>query len=165
MIRRQGNCSYKNSFGLPVPENFFSNGTVDLQDVEATRCLLLSDFFAGWSEQYKDLIQHSMNLRTWPLYTLSIEDMGWKSIPGVTVAGDAAHLAYPGGEGINIAMTDSLKLGSKIAKYGTENLDKAVQEYEADMLPRGIGMIAEGNAMANVMYSEDPLAFLQLMCS
>jgi 2-polyprenyl-6-methoxyphenol hydroxylase-like FAD-dependent oxidoreductase len=165
MVQRQGNGSYRNSFGVQVPEHFFRNGTLDIQDAEATRHLLLSDFYADWSEEHKDLIRHATDLRAWPLYTLSPQDIGWTSVPGFTLAGDAAHLAYPGGEGVNIAMTDSMKLASKITEYGIQNLDQAVEAYEAEMFPRGIAMISEGKAMANAMYSEDPQAFLQLIGS
>jgi 2-polyprenyl-6-methoxyphenol hydroxylase-like FAD-dependent oxidoreductase len=165
VTQRQGNGSYRTYYGLQVPEDFFRNGTIDLQDVEATRSLLLSDFYADWSEEFKDLIRNGTDLRAWPLYTLSTEDMGWESVPGFTIVGDAAHLTIPNGEGVNLAMTDSLKLAAKIAEHGTENLDQAVQEYEADMFPRGIATIAEGKALANVMFSEDPQAFLQLMTS
>ena len=165
LTQRQGDGSYRTYFGLQVPEDFFRNGTVDLQDVEATRHLLLSDFYTDWSEEYKDLIRHVTDLRAWPLYTLSTEDLGWKSVPGFTIVGDAAHLTIPNGEGVNIAMTDSLKLAAKIAEHGTENLDQAVQEYEADMFPRGIATITEGKVMANVMFSEDPQTSFQLMTS
>lgn len=165
VTQRQGNASYRTYFGIQVPEDFFYNGTVDLQNVESTRHLLLSDFYADWSEEYKDLIRHATNLRAWPLYTLSTEDIGWKSVPGFTILGDAAHLTIPNGEGVNLAMTDSLKLAAKIGEYGTENLDQAVQEYEADMFPRGIATIAEGKVMENIMFSGDPQAFLQLVAS
>lgn len=165
VTQRQGNGSYRTYFGLQVPDDFFRNGTVDLQDLEATRRLLLSDFYADWSEEYKDLIRHATDLRDWPLYTLSTEDMGWKSVPGLTLVGDAAHLSIPNGEGVNLAMTDSFKLASKIAEHGTKNLDQAVQEYETDMFPRGIATITEGKVMGNGMFSEDPQAFIQLMTS
>jgi 2-polyprenyl-6-methoxyphenol hydroxylase-like FAD-dependent oxidoreductase len=91
--------------------------------------------------------------------------MSWKSVPGVTLAGDAAHLAFPGGKDVNLAMTDALRLVSKIAEHGTEKIDKAIQEYESEMFARGIAMIRDGKAMANVMFSEDPQAFLQLISS
>ncbi len=165
VTQRQGNGSYRSYFGLQVPENFFRDGTVDLQDVEATRRLLLSDFFADWSEEYKSFIRHATDLRAWQHYTLSTEDMGWKSVPGLTLVGDAAHLSITNGEGVNLAMTDSLKLASKIAEYGIENVDQAVQEYEADMFPRGVATIAKGNKMADAMYSEDAHAALSLMTS
>ena len=165
VAQRQGNGSYRTYFGLQVPEKFFRNGAVDLQNDEATRRLLLSDFYADWSEEYKDLIRHATDLRAWPLYTLSTEDMGWKSVPGFTLVGDAAHLSVPGGEGVNHAMTDSLNLASKIAEHGIENFGQAVQEYEAEMFPRGIATITEGKAAANIMFREDPKEFLQLMSS
>jgi 2-polyprenyl-6-methoxyphenol hydroxylase-like FAD-dependent oxidoreductase len=91
--------------------------------------------------------------------------MGWKSVPGFTLVRDAAHLSILGGEGVNHAMTDSLKLASKIAEHGIENFDQVVQEYEADIFPRGIATITEGKAAANVMFNEDSQEFLQLMSS
>lgn len=165
MTQRQGNGSYRNSFGLQVPEDFFRNGIIDLRDLEATRRLLLSDFFADWSDEHKDLVRYSTGFQAWPLYTLTTEDMDWKTVPGVTVAGDAAHLAYPGGEGVNLAMADALKLASSIAEHGVENMNEAVREYETDMFPRVIAAIGESEAMSSVMYSEDPQAFIQLICS
>jgi len=126
LTQRQGNGSYINYFGLQVPEDFFRNGTIDLRDIEATRRLLVSDFYADWLEEYKDLIWHATDFRGRPLYTLSTEDMRWRSVPGLTLAGDTAHLAIPDGKGVNLAMTDSVKLASNIAEHGTENLDKAV---------------------------------------
>jgi 2-polyprenyl-6-methoxyphenol hydroxylase-like FAD-dependent oxidoreductase len=163
LIQRQGNGSYRIFFGLQVQENFFRDGTVDIQDIEAIRSLFASDFFADWSEEYKDIIRYATDFHAWPLYTLATEDMGWKSVPGVTVAGDAAHLGYPGGKGVNLAMTDALELTSKIVEHGVENLEQAIKEYEADMFPRGISAIAEGNVMTDVMYSEDPQAFLKVI--
>lgn len=62
-------------------------------------------------------------------------------------------------------MTDSLKLASKIAEHGTENLDQVLQEYEADMFPRWIASITNGKANSKVMFDEDPQVFLQLMSS
>ncbi len=165
VTQRQGNGSYRIYFGLQVAEDFFRSGAVDLQDVDATRRLLLSDFYADWSDEHKALVRHATDFRAWPLYTLSAEDVGWKPVPGATLAGDVAHLAIPNGEGVNLAMTDSLKLAAKIAEHGIADLDRAVQEYEADMFPRGAATIADGEAMASVMFGEDPQAFLQFMGS
>jgi 2-polyprenyl-6-methoxyphenol hydroxylase-like FAD-dependent oxidoreductase len=91
--------------------------------------------------------------------------MGWESVPGMTLVGDAAHLAITNGEGVNLAMVDSLKLASKIAEHGTENLDQAVREYEADMFPRGVATITDGEMMAKSMFCGDPQAFHQLLTS
>jgi 2-polyprenyl-6-methoxyphenol hydroxylase-like FAD-dependent oxidoreductase len=165
VTQRQGNGSYRNYFGVQVPGDFFRSGAVNLQDLGATRTLLLSDFYSNWAEEYKTLIEHATDFRAWPLYTLSTEDMDWQSVAGVTLLGDAAHLAITNGEGVNLAMQDALELANKIAEYGIENVDRAVREYETDMFPRGKETTDDGWTMANVMFSEDPQAFLQLMKS
>jgi len=165
VTQRQGNGSYRNYFGLQVPEEFFRNGAVNLEDVEASRALLLSDFYSDWAEECKSLIRYATDFRAWPLYTLRAEDIDWKSVSSVTLLGDAAHLAITNGEGVNLAMQDALELANKIAEYGIENVDQAVREYETDMFPRGKETIDDGWTMANVMFSEDPQAFLQLMKS
>lgn len=163
LIQRQGNGSYRIFFGLQLHEKFFRDGSIDINDIEAIRHLFTSDFYADWSEEYKEMIRHATDFHAWPLYTLSTEDMKWKSVPGVTVAGDAAHLGYPGGSGVNLAMTDAMKLTAKIVDNGLDGLDQAVNEYEAEMFPRGIKAIAQGDVMTDVMYSEDPQAFLKVI--
>ncbi|KAF7509064.1 hypothetical protein GJ744_008459 [Endocarpon pusillum] len=164
--QKQGDGSYRFYFGFDVSENAFQDGSIDLHDIEATRRLLLStEHFGDWGEQYKEFIRHATDFRSWPLYSLPKEAMNWKSVPGVTLAGDAAHLAVPNGEGVNLAMTDSLELAKKVIEYGTEDLDRAVREYETAMFPRGVDCINEGTMMAEVMFSEDHRAFLQLLNS
>lgn len=166
MVQRQGDGSYRISFGLQAREGDFGHhGSVDVGDTEATRHLLLSQFYTGWSEDHRDIIRHSTSFRAWALHSLSPEDMSWQSLPGVTLAGDAAHLSYPGGEGVNLAMTDALELASKIAEHGVDNIDQAVKAYEADMFSRAIAAIKESMDMEGVMYSDDPRAFVELVCS
>jgi 2-polyprenyl-6-methoxyphenol hydroxylase-like FAD-dependent oxidoreductase len=165
MIQRQGDGSYRISFGLQVPEVFFRSGSACLPDTEAARRRLLLHCYTDWSDEYKDLVRHSTDFRAWPLYSLSPEDMGWQSVQGETVAGDAAHLAHPGGEGVNLAMTDSLNLASKIADHGFDNIAKAIQEYEADMFPCAVLAITESKVMESAMCSEDPRAFIRLISS
>jgi 2-polyprenyl-6-methoxyphenol hydroxylase-like FAD-dependent oxidoreductase len=166
MAQRQGDGSYRLSFGLQAPEGDFSrNGSVDVRDSDGVRQLLLSQFYADWSEDYKAMIRHSTSFQAWPLYTLSRVGLTWHSVSGATLAGDAAHLSYPGGEGVNLAMTDAWKLASKIAEHGPNELDTAVQEYEADMFARASTAMAASEAMERVMYSTDPQAFVELICS
>lgn len=164
VTQRQGNGSYRTYLGLQVPESFFRD-TVDLQDLETTRRLLLSEFYADWAEDYKDVIRHGTDLRAWPLYSLPAEGLPWPSIPGFTLAGDAAHLALPNGEGVNLAMTDSLKLASKIAELGIENIDHAVREFEEGMFKRGIASITDGYGLGKVMFGEGPQQLLDFFAS
>ncbi|KAK2604250.1 hypothetical protein N8I77_007194 [Diaporthe amygdali] len=165
VTQRQGDGSYRNYFGFQVPEDFFSNDNVDVSDVEATRQLLLTKFYADWSEDHKELVQHATDFRPWPLYTLSTEDMGWKSVGGITLAGDAAHLAITNGEGVNLALTDAVKLASSIAEHGLDNLSQAIQSYEEELSIRGTDTINKGKALAEVMFSDGPQALIDLMNS
>lgn len=165
VTQRQGDGSYRNYFGFQVPEDFFSNDSVDVSDVEATRQLLLTKFYADWSEGHKELVQHATDFRPWPLYTLSTEDVGWKSVGGITLAGDAAHLAITNGEGVNLALTDAVKLASSIAEHGLDNLSQAIQSYEEELSIRGTDTINKGKALAEVMFSDGPQALIDLMNS
>jgi 2-polyprenyl-6-methoxyphenol hydroxylase-like FAD-dependent oxidoreductase len=61
----------------------------------------------------------------------------WEHVPGVTLIGDAAHLAPPDGEGANWALFDAGQLGNVIAQQ-TENVDAAIRAYEAALFPRNI---------------------------
>lgn len=164
ITQRQGDGSYRTYFGLEVPDNFFSRESVNFEDLNATRQLLLG-LFAGWADKYTDMIRHSTDFRGWPLYSLSAEAMNWKAVSGATLIGDAAHVALPNGEGVNLAMADALDLAKKIAEQGVDGLDRAVEEYEAGMFPRGAQSISEGLGMADIMFSEGPGAFVELMKS
>jgi hypothetical protein len=166
ITQRQGDGSYRIYFGLKTPEDVFQGSTVDLRDIEATQRILLSpEFYQDWSEEYKDLIRHTTNFRLWPLHYLPLEALNWTSVPGLTLAGDAAHVSIPNGEGVNCAMTDALELTSKIVEHGMNNLDQAVREYETGMFKRGIESITQGNTMAEIMFREDHQPFLQLLNS
>ncbi|KAK4191052.1 hypothetical protein QBC35DRAFT_488082 [Podospora australis] len=174
--QRQGDSSYRTYFGVSVPPGFFQSHSLSPQPNLTTeetetnlRNILLSDrFFADWDEEYHSLIKNGTNFRPWPLYSLSKESIteSWKSVPGLTLIGDAAHLCIPNGEGVNLAMTDALRLAEAIAAYGVERVDKAVKEYEEDMFPRAIETITEGWSMADGMFGEGPeklLAFMEMV--
>ncbi|KAK4196466.1 putative hydroxylase [Triangularia verruculosa] len=160
ITQRQGDGSYRIYFGLQTPEGFFR--TLDLQNLEAARNMLLSsEYYGDWAELYKDLIRHSTHFWAWSLYTLSKEDLNWESVSGATLCGDAAHVTIPNGEGVNTAMADALDLANSIEKHGIEHLDDAVKEYEARMFPRAIESILQGEIMADAMFVKDPQVFLQ----
>ncbi|KAK0757511.1 hypothetical protein N5P37_010238 [Trichoderma harzianum] len=156
VTQRQGNGSYRIYLGVTVPEDFVRGGTVNLEDTESTRRLFLSsEYFGNWAEELKDLIRYSEDFRSWPLYYMDPETLRWDSVPGLTLVGDAAHVAVPNGEGVNCAMADALSLASKIATYGTDALNRAVAEYEEDMFRRGVEHIKDGLQMATLIRHKD----------
>jgi 2-polyprenyl-6-methoxyphenol hydroxylase-like FAD-dependent oxidoreductase len=72
------------------------------------------------------------------LYKLPV-DHCWENRAGVTLIGDAAHLMTPlGGQGVNIAMADAMKLARAIIEAGEEGagLVAKVKAFELEMFQR-----------------------------
>ena len=93
--------------------------------------------------------------------------MSWPRVRGVRLLGDAAHLSTPFvGEGVNCGMHDSLVLAAKIKEYGLEGegLERAVGDYEKDMLARGRDLIERSSASETLMFAEDaPASSLEVI--
>jgi 2-polyprenyl-6-methoxyphenol hydroxylase-like FAD-dependent oxidoreductase len=91
--------------------------------------------FGGWAPELTALITDSDTAPVVrPLYTLPAGHR-WARVPGVTLIGDAAHLAPPNGEGANLAMLDGAELGQAIAAHPGD-VEAALDEYEQAMFPR-----------------------------
>lgn len=161
LLQRQGDGSYRVYLGVLAGEDF-ARSVAGSYDTEALRSLLLSDaFFATWAAEWKEMIRNLENFRSWPLYHLAPDAVSWKAVPGFTLAGDAAHLALPNGEGVNCGMTDAMVLAARIADRGLERVWDAVQEYEKDMMARGTESIVDGIRTNDSMLHEDnPGAFI-----
>lgn len=99
----------------------------------------------GWAEPLRKMIEVADDdgLVARSIYELP-QGHRWQSRPGVTLIGDAAHLATPfAGEGVNIAMEDALLLSraiiaaSKDAEPTTQSLFNRIKTFEEDMFRRG----------------------------
>ena len=120
---------------------------------------LLGDdgWYATWAPLHRELIAAACDEETHdnPGGTLDIKglymfpvDHTWAHKPGATLIGDAAHLMTPwSGEGVNLAMWDSLELSRAIAQAaetpGAETasayesiLDPLVRDFERGMFER-----------------------------
>lgn len=88
-----GDGSYYVFIGVRLREHWSTENATTLQDPVATRRALLQEHFAKWPEALKSLIQNSEGaFRAYPLYAMPIASLSWKSVPGLTLIGDAAHL-------------------------------------------------------------------------
>ncbi|KAF1816273.1 salicylate hydroxylase [Eremomyces bilateralis CBS 781.70] len=103
-----------------------------------------------------------------PLYMLPVGHT-WENRPGVTLIGDASHLMCPwAGEGVNLAMWDSLLLSRAIiqAYEGAEGesrsfqsaLDPLVKAFEVDMWARAKEKADETVANCELMFGGDDSA-------
>ena len=75
-------------------------------------------------------------------------------MPGVTLLGDAAHLAAPNGEGANLAMYDGAELGQALAAH-PDDIEVALTEYEQAVFPRGTEAATEGTQLHELLFGDD----------
>ncbi|WP_020494958.1 FAD-dependent oxidoreductase [Sciscionella marina] len=124
---------------------------IDFTDSGAAAARLAQEF-DGWAPELTALITEADEgpiLR--PLNTLPAGH-SWDRVPGVTLIGDAAHLAPPNGEGANLAMQDGAELGEAIAAAHPDELETALGEFERAMFPRGAAEAAEGVRLYEFMF-------------
>ena len=146
-----GSGAYYIAVGLWMSEQYKNDNAAILDDPDKLRQAIVEEHFTNWPNIHTDLIRHSDgHFHIWPLYSLPTDAMDWKSIPGVTLIGDAAHLAITNGDGVNVALYDGYCLAEQIVKHGQDNLDAAVAGYEKEMFPRGVGSINGGQQWIDV---------------
>ncbi|KAF2770534.1 FAD/NAD(P)-binding domain-containing protein [Teratosphaeria nubilosa] len=145
--------------GINLPETWqFDNASL-LANADDTREWLLREHFSDWSPTITGLLKHSdSDFHPWPMYSMPAETVPWTHVPGVTLIGDAAHLTYcslSNGEGVNLAMHDSIELVNAIQGHGLDSLDAAVIEYEQAMFPRAAEHIADGPNLWRMLTASD----------
>ncbi len=107
---------------------------IDFSDPANAKARVAAEF-DGWSPALTALIT-DCDIPPVPrmLYTLPNAHR-WDRKPGVTLLGDAAHLAPPAGEGANLAMLDGAELAQAIVA-NPGDIEAALGAYEAAMFPR-----------------------------
>ncbi|MEW2526275.1 NAD(P)/FAD-dependent oxidoreductase [Streptomyces sp. NPDC047071] len=137
---------------LTKPQGWFA--TLDFTDTAAATARIEEEY-DGWAPELTALIAASdvaPVLR--PLHALPVGHR-WDRVPGVTLLGDAAHLAAPNGEGANLAMLDGAELGRAIAAH-PDDIETALAEYERELFPRGA---AAATAVAHDPTPQDMINF------
>lgn len=122
---------------------------IDFDDTVAARARVAAEF-DGWAPALTALITDGETtpvLR--PLHTLPTGHR-WERVPGVTLLGDAAHLAPPAGEGANLALLDGAELGHAIIAH-PDDIETALAVYEAAMFPRSAKAAADGHDMLTLL--------------
>ncbi|MCZ4603163.1 NAD(P)/FAD-dependent oxidoreductase [Streptomyces sp. Lzd4kr] len=135
---------------LAEPLDWFA--AIDFTDPDSATARIAAEF-ADWAPELTSLITDTDTapvLR--PHYALPT-DHRWDRVPGVTLLGDAAHLAIPNGEGANLAMLDGAELGKAIAAH-PDDIEAALTEYEQVMFPRSAEIAASEDAEIHRVDSE-----------
>ncbi|WP_435270223.1 FAD-dependent oxidoreductase [Streptomyces sp. 1222.5] len=139
---------------LTKPQDWFA--AIDFTDAARATARIAAEF-DGWAPELTALITDSDTapvLR--PHYALPVEHR-WDRVPGVTLLGDAAHLAAPNGEGANLAMLDGVELGQALAAQ-PDDIEAAITEYEQVMFPRSTEVATFEGAEVHRIDSDDNTA-------
>ena len=108
--------------------------SIDFGDAAAATVRIAAEFL-GWAPALTALILESDTPPVLRMLHSLPTGHRWARTPGVTLIGDAAHLAPPAGEGANLAMFDAAELGQAIAAHPGD-VEAALSAYEAAMFPR-----------------------------
>ena len=120
---------------MKKPENWIEDCGIDFLNAAEVRKAMLEEF-RDWAPNLKEIITtfDDENITPRPLYMMP-PGARWPSKKGVTLMGDAFHLMTPfAGEGVNAAMTGAMNLAAAVDR-NPQNINKAVEEYEAEMFP------------------------------
>ena len=111
IAQRNGQDRIRGYAGLRLAENTAKEWTAEAPDRVREN---LRHAFASWAPMLTDLIESGDFIAVRPLYALPIGST-WKSRPGITLLGDAAHLMSPfSGEGVNLALADAVDLADAL---------------------------------------------------
>ena len=118
--------------------------------------------FAAWAPELTALITDSDTTPVVrPLHTLPTGHH-WPRTPGLTLLGDAAHLAAPNGEGANTAMLDGAELGMAIAAH-RDDPEAALIEYEQAMFPRAAAVAGDEDTYDLMLGDDAPHSWIAMM--
>lgn len=126
---------------------------IDFTNSKAAKARVVAEF-GGWAPELTALItEGETDLVPRTLHALPAGHR-WKRVPGVTLLGDAAHLAPPDGEGANFAMYDGAELGKAIAAHRGD-LEAALAEYEEAMFVRSANAAVEAVKTHAICFDDD----------
>jgi 2-polyprenyl-6-methoxyphenol hydroxylase-like FAD-dependent oxidoreductase len=135
---------------LSRPAEWFA--AIDFGDPGAASARVAAEF-DGWAPELTALITDGETppvLRS--LHALPA-DCRWDRVPGVTLAGDAAHLMPPSGEGANLAMFDGAELAAALAAC-PDDPEAALARYEEAMFARAGAEAAEAARLHEIMFGD-----------
>ncbi|NEA38548.1 NAD(P)/FAD-dependent oxidoreductase [Streptomyces sp. SID11385] len=142
---------------LRRPAEFFD--AIDFTDPAAATARIVREF-DGWAPGLTALVAHGETppvLRR--IHTLPVAHR-WDRRPGVTLLGDAAHLAAPNGEGANLALYDGAELARLLAAHPGD-AEAALDTYERELFVRSEAANAGARDLYDMLGDDTPRGLLQ----
>jgi 2-polyprenyl-6-methoxyphenol hydroxylase-like FAD-dependent oxidoreductase len=148
---REANGVLHTYVALTRPREWIAS--IDFTNPSAAKARVAAEF-DGWATELTALITDGETPPVpRPIHALPIGHR-WKRVRGVTLLGDAAHLAPPDGEGANLAMYDGAELAGAIAAH-RDDLDTALAEYEDAMFARSAKAATEAAETFALCFADD----------
>ena len=132
VAHRETNGVLHTYVALTKPLDWFTH--IDFENPQAAKARIAAEF-DDWAKELVALLTDGETAPTLRRFQALPAGLRWPRVPGVTLIGDAAHLAPPDGEGANLAMYDGAELGKAIAAHPGA-LEAALTDYEAAMFSR-----------------------------
>ncbi|MEU0797421.1 NAD(P)/FAD-dependent oxidoreductase [Amycolatopsis sp. NPDC005961] len=156
---RESGATLHTYVALARPLDWFA--AIDFTDPAAAAARIAAEF-DGWAPELTALITDGDTdpvLR--PHYALPV-GLRWARVPGVTLVGDAAHLAAPNGEGANLAMLDGAELGQALAAHRGD-VEGAIASYEEAMFVRSATPVDDAVLLESLFGDDVPESLLELV--
>ncbi|GGM86005.1 tetracycline resistance protein [Dyadobacter beijingensis] len=117
--------------------------------------------FADWSSDWYELFETDKSYFVpRPQYHFPL-DQTWKTLPNLTMLGDAAHRMPPyAGEGVNMAMLDALELAEALTGDRFDTTEAAVAAFEKGMCERMAEMTAITLESTENLHADGALSWL-----
>jgi 2-polyprenyl-6-methoxyphenol hydroxylase-like FAD-dependent oxidoreductase len=144
---------------LKAPQDWLAD--TDASDGAAVSARVAAEF-AGWAPELTALITDSDTAPIVRLLHTLPAGHHWARIPGMTLIGDAAHLAAPNGEGANTAMLDGAELGTAIAAH-PDDPETALTEYEQAMFRRTAATAGDEDIYDLMLGDDAPRSWVAMM--
>ncbi|HEY4455368.1 MAG TPA: NAD(P)/FAD-dependent oxidoreductase [Pseudonocardiaceae bacterium] len=148
---RENNGTLHTYVALTESPDWFAG--IDFTDTAAATARIAAEF-DGWAPELTALITDGETAPVLRLLNALPVEHRWDRVPGVTLLGDAAHVAAPNGEGANLAMFDGAELGKALAAHPGD-VEAALADYERALFPRSAAAAADGNELHELMYGAD----------
>jgi len=114
--------------------------------------------YSEWSNIWYELFEEAATpFIPRPIYCVPLDQV-WKTLPNLTIIGDAAHVMPPfAGEGANMAMLDALELSKSLTSYEYNSLQEAILDYEIKMRKRAANAAKKSLENGEKMHSKNSL--------
>ena len=157
ILSAKGDGSLAFYTGCKVAENWVQESGINFNEKKAVFDWF-QETFGSWSDVWQELFaSDEIWLTPRPQYHFAL-DQQWKTLPNLTMLGDAAHRMPPyAGEGVNMAMQDAFELSECLTAGTFGDVHAAIADYEDRMLKRASQITQMSLEMTDLLHSADPI--------